>query len=550
MTQQQYGNYQSPSSRPPDPPYRSVYETTSAPAYGTGASNQPDTSGLDRAGEIPGTSSYTPVGATEAIRSGDTATMPGSVGDTTSYRYADSTPQQRPSAKGSKSGAGKTFAFGFLGALLACVLALGVGGFALGLFSGNPANAAANRANSLPLGTAAPSVINAADEGQTLAEAVAAKALPSVVCIYVYSEPQSYGSYFGFGASDSDSTGKLEQSSLGSGVILTEDGYILTNYHVIEGSSAMKVNISGTEYDAELVGSDPSSDLAVIKAKDVSGLTAADIGNSDDLTVGEWVMTVGSPFGLEQSVATGVVSATSRSRVVENQSYDSFYYGYGAGSTEPTLYPNMIQTDAAINPGNSGGALVDADGKLIGINTLIASYSGNYSGVGFAIPVNYAIDIANQIIDGKTPTHAKLGVSLTNVTSQNAARFNLPVTEGAYVSQVSAGSGADEAGIKVGDIIVAFNGEKVATSTDLTLDIRKNDPGDVVTVTVNRNGEQVDLEVTLGSDEQDLAAAQMQQSEEPYGQDEGSGDGYGYGYGQGNGGREYSYEDLLHLFGF
>ena len=554
MTQQQYGNYQSPSSRPPDPPYRSVYETTSAPTYGAGQASQPDTSGIDRAGEIPGTSSYAPVGATEAIRSGDTATMPGPVGDSPTYRYADSAPEPRPSAKGAKAGAGKTFAFGFLGALLACVLALGVGGFALGLFNGNPANAAANRANTTPLGTAAPSVINAADEGQTLAEAVAAKALPSVVCIYVYSEPQSYGGYFGFGASDSGSSGGLEQSSLGSGVILTEDGYILTNYHVIEGSSAMKVNISGTEYDAELVGSDPSSDLAVIKAKDVSGLTAADIGDSDNLTVGEWVMTVGSPFGLEQSVATGVVSATSRSRVVESESYDGYFYGYGATTSEPTLYPNMIQTDAAINPGNSGGALVDADGKLIGINTLIASYSGNYSGVGFAIPVNYAINIANQIIEGKTPTHAKLGVSLTNVTSQNAARFNLPVTEGAYVSQVNAGSGADEAGIKVGDIIVAFNGEKVATSTDLTLDIRKNNPGDVVTITVNRGGEQIDLEVTLGSDEQDLAASQMQQENGQY--DEGNGNGYGngngngYGYGQGNGGREYSYEDLLHLFGF
>ena len=135
-------------------------------------------------------------------------------------------------------------------------------------------------------------------------------------------------------------------------------------------------------------------------------------------------MTIGSPFGLEQSVATGIVSATSRSQIV-NASTDQ----YGNSTGESTIYPNMIQTDAAINPGNSGGALVDADGKLIGINTLITSYSGNYSGVGFAIPVNYAVNLAQQIIDGKTPTHAQLGVSLSTVNAQNAKRYACPLTK-------------------------------------------------------------------------------------------------------------------------
>ncbi|MBR2804937.1 MAG: PDZ domain-containing protein, partial [Eggerthellaceae bacterium] len=205
---------------------------------------------------------------------------------------------------------------------------------------------------------------------------------------------------------------------------------------------------------------------------------------------------------------------------------------------------NMIQTDAAINPGNSGGALVDSDGKVIGINTLIASYSGNYSGVGFAIPINYAINIADQIIDGKTPTHAKLGVSLVNVTSQVAKRYNLASDYGAYVQDVSAGSGAESAGIEAGDIIIAFDGEKVSSSTDLTLDVREHNPGDTVTITVNRNGEEKSFDVTLGSDEQELAAvsAQSQQSgseqQNPYG---GNGNSSNRGY------EGYSYEDLLHF---
>ncbi len=171
------------------------------------------------------------------------------------------------------------------------------------------------------------------------------------------------------------------------------------------------------------------------------------------------------------------------------------------GSGETTVYPNMIQTDAAINPGNSGGALVDANGQLIGINTLITSYSGNYSGVGFAIPVNYAINLAQQIIDGKNPTHAQLGVSLNTVNSQMAARYGLSANEGAYVASVSPNSGAAAAGLTVGDIVTAFDGEKVESASDLMLDVRGKNPGDVVTLTVvNGDGQKRDVQVTLGSD--------------------------------------------------
>ena len=160
---------------------------------------------------------------------------------------------------------------------------------------------------------------------------------------------------------------------------------------------------------------------------------------------------------------------------------------------------------------SSGGALVDADGKLIGINTLITSYSGNYSGVGFAIPVNYAVNLAQQIIDGKTPTHAQLGVSLSTVNEQSAQRYGLPTDTGAYVASVSKGSGAAEAGIQVGDIITAFDGQPVESASDLMLDVRSKNPGDKVTLTVNRNGQEQDIDVTLGSDESSQSASTQQQ---------------------------------------
>ena len=269
----------------------------------------------------------------------------------------------------------RSFLTGFAGAALACMLAFGVQGAII-----DPATAEATGTPS-----ATQTVINTNDDA-TLAEAVAAKCLPSVVYVETYA----------------DAGGQLQGLGTGSGVVMTEDGYLITNNHVVDGGSAYKVTIAGNTYDAELVGTDPSSDVAVLKAKDASGLTPMEIGDSDNLTVGEWVMTLGAPFGLEQSVATGIVSATSRSQIMDAS--ESMQSG---GSSETTIYPNMIQTDAAINPGNSGGALVDDEGKLIGINTLITSYSGNYSGVGFAIPVKYAVNLAQQIIAGETPTHAQ-----------------------------------------------------------------------------------------------------------------------------------------------
>lgn len=366
----------------------------------------------------------------------------------------------------------KIFLLGFLGAVVACALAFGV------------YSALGKNSSSVTLGSDGSGTnITVTGDDATLAEAVAQKALPSVVNINVYTASQSQAQGF----MRSSSTQEYTQSSLGSGVILSDDGYILTNCHVIEGADKLQVVASGGEYEAKVVGTDPSSDLAVIKIE-ASGLPAVEIGSSSDLVTGEWVMAVGSPFGLEQSVSTGIVSAVSRSS-------SSLY-----SSESEAIYTNMIQTDAAINPGNSGGALVDKNGKLIGINTLIASTSGSSSGVGFAIPVDYAMKIAEQIIAGQTPSHAQLGVSLTTVNSSVAARYNLPVSEGAYVTRVTSNSGASKAGIAEGDIITKVGDSKVTSASDLIIAVRSHNPGDTVSVTFNRSGSEQTVDVVLGTD--------------------------------------------------
>ncbi len=383
---------------------------------------------------------------------------------------------QAPAKKGPSSL--KTFLLAFAGAAIACIVCLG-------------AYSVTHSSGSTVLGgDGSGTSITVNGEDATLAEAVSQKCLPSVVNIDVYTRQQSQSMYGMMGQSSSS---ELTESSLGSGIILSSDGYILTNYHVIEGADQLKVNASGSEYTASVVGTDESSDLAVLKI-DATGLTAIEIGSSSDLVVGEWVMAVGSPFGLEQSVSTGIVSATSRTTSALNSSSSS------SSSSSSAVYTNMIQTDAAINPGNSGGALVDKDGKLIGVNTLIASSSGSSSGVGFAIPVDYAMNIAQQIIDGKTPSHAQLGVSGTTVNSQIAQRYNLSVSSGAYVTSVSTGSSAANAGIQVGDIITKCGDTTISSSTDLVLAVRSHNVGDTVSVTYNRNGQESTVQVTLGSD--------------------------------------------------
>ncbi|WP_417228829.1 S1C family serine protease [Thermophilibacter sp.] len=319
--------------------------------------------------------------------------------------------------------------------------------------------------------------IDPADEDTTVANAVAAKALPSVVTVYC-TFPEGEG--------------------MGSGVIYDTDGNIITNNHVIEDAESISVSYNGKSYDATLVGTDPSSDVAVIHV-DFGGdeVTPIEHGDSDALQVGDWVMSVGSPFGLENSVSQGIVSALSRSTLLEN-------------STGNTLYTNLIQTDATINPGNSGGALVDAEGKLVGICTLFSSDTESFAGIGYAIPGNYAMEIADKVIAGETVTHAYIGLSMQTVTAANALRNGLSVDQGAYVVEVTEGSPAAEAGIEVGDVITSIDGESITSADGAILAVRSHDIGDTVEVVVMRGDQERTFEVTLGSDE----ALQQEQSDE------------------------------------
>ncbi|MDR1088100.1 MAG: trypsin-like peptidase domain-containing protein [Coriobacteriales bacterium] len=326
-------------------------------------------------------------------------------------------------------------------------------------------------------------------EDSELAEVVAAKVTPSVVNIDVYARQETYSleDFFGGrnGSNTEDGSSTPQQTGLGSGVILTADGYILTNNHVVEGGEKFMVSLDNEELEARLVGKDASSDLAVIKV-DATGLTPIDIGDSEAVNVGEWVMAVGSPYGLEKSVSTGIVSALYRSTAMQSTS-------------GTTIYANLIQTDAAINPGNSGGALVNSVGELIGINTLINSTSGSNTGVGFAVPSNYAFDIAEQLINGKEAEHPYLGVMLYSVDASVAEQLGLSVQSGAYVDTVQPGSPAEQAGMQAGDVITSVNNKNISTSAELIIEVRGQSIGSTVSLGVNRDGKTQTIDVVLGS---------------------------------------------------
>jgi putative serine protease PepD len=374
------------------------------------------------------------------------------------------------------------FLIGFIGVILGAAVSVGIlyavtGGFRV---SGVVAPGSGNAQNQVVI---SPSI----SDDATLAEAVAAKTMPSVVNIDVYADPRDSALFNDFGSSQNNGGDNLEQYGLGSGIILTEDGYILTNYHVIADGRQFLVSVGDDQqYEASVVGSDASSDLAVIKV-DATGLVPIEVADSSAARIGEWVMALGSPFGLEKSVSTGIISALYRSTTMTS-------------TAGVTIYANLIQTDAAINPGNSGGALVDAEGKLVGINTLINSSSGTYSGVGFAIPSNYAIQVADQIMAGKTVEHPFLGVSLQSVTPGNARQLGISQTSGVLIASVVPDSAASNAGVRVGDVVVAFDGKAVSTASELIINVRSHLVGDEVVLTVMRDSQTLDLRLILGSD--------------------------------------------------
>jgi serine protease Do len=274
-------------------------------------------------------------------------------------------------------------------------------------------------------------------------------------------------------------SGAPRQQGIGSGVIVSKDGYILTNNHVVDGADQVKVALQdGREFDAKVIGRDPKSDVAVIKidAKDLPALAMAD---SDKIEVGDIVLAVGNPFGIGQTVTTGIVSATSR------------------GGAVGLDYEDFIQTDAAINPGNSGGALVDVDGRLIGINTAILSRSGGNQGIGFAIPVNLARGVMTDLIKDGRVTRGYLGVIIQDITPALEKEFNLQDTSGALVGDVTPKSPAEKAGLKNGDVILSFNGKKVTDSRHLKLEVARTQPGQSVSVKILRDGATKTLDVTV-----------------------------------------------------
>ncbi len=362
-------------------------------------------------------------------------------------------------------------------ALLVGAVAGGAAGFGGAALMNNPSphNAAApdTTTQSTASSTSASAGTRAAAD---TTESAAAQVLPSVVKIYA-SSPTESGS--------------------GSGIILSADGEILTNNHVAElavngGRLAVSFN-DGTTRKAHIIGRDPLTDLAVIKADNISGLTPADLGNSDKLQVGQQVVAVGAPFGLKSTVTTGIVSALNRPVST-----------HGEDVNDPaTIFP-AIQTDAAINPGNSGGPLVTLDGEVVGINSAIRTASssevyggqGGSIGLGFAIPINEAMPIVKQLRHHQQPTHARIGIEVTDA----AGHLGLP--GGAKVHSVTPDGPGAESDLKAGDVITKLNGDDVTSADGLVADVRSYRPGDTITLTVKSPGDDSPhkVKVTLGSD--------------------------------------------------
>lgn len=370
--------------------------------------------------------------------------------------------------------------------LLALVMAVALVGAGYGMSSGVKAadqpTAALTKVSDIPMVPA-----NFSD--------LAEKVRPGVVNLQVvktvknagFGFPSAFRTPFGdfFGPfSEENPHRSPEQQGVGSGFVISSDGYILTNNHVIDDATQIKIKLSdGKEYDAKVVGRDPKTDLALLKAEGASNLHPLQLGDSDSLKVGNWVVAIGSPFGLEQTVTAGIVSA--KGRVIGSGPYDNF-----------------IQTDASINPGNSGGPLLNTEGQVIGINTAIFSQSGGNVGIGFAIPVNMAKEIVPQLEEKGHVTRGWLGVGIQKITPELAKSFGLKDEKGALVSQVAKGGPAEKGGIETGDVIVEFDGKKVADMNDLPRVVASTPVGKTVPVKVLRGGNAVDREVKIAEMEQ------------------------------------------------
>jgi len=309
----------------------------------------------------------------------------------------------------------------------------------------------------------------------------AEKSLNAVVHITTQSEQNNlvYNPFFG---TQSEQTYTAQGS--GSGVIISKDGYIVTNNHVIDGANKIEVVLNDKRsYIGEVVGTDPATDVALIKIKETE-LPFLSYGNSDEVKVGEWALAVGNPFNLESTVTAGIISAKGRSHIIN-------------GRKNPI--ESFLQTDAAVNPGNSGGALVNTNGDLIGINTAIASNNGAYQGYSFAVPVNIVKKVVGDLAEFGTVQRAYIGVSIVDINAKFAKENNLKQLNGAYVANLVAGGSAEAAGIQPGDVITAIQDSKVNSVSELHEQIARYRPGDKVNVNLIRNEKEVNVAVTLKS---------------------------------------------------
>jgi Do/DeqQ family serine protease len=315
----------------------------------------------------------------------------------------------------------------------------------------------------------------------------AKRAVPAVVHIFTSQEikaprhPFLNDPFFRHFFGDRFGEQMQRRSGLGSGVIVSAEGYILTNYHVIEGADEIEVALNdGRKFKAKAIGTDPESDLAVLKIAADGKLPAITFAAADTLRVGDVVLAIGNPFGVGQTVTSGIVSALGRTHLGIN------------------TFENFIQTDAAINPGNSGGALVDAGGHLVGINTAIYSQSGGSMGIGFAIPVSLVRSVMEQIIKTGTVTRGWVGVEVQEVTPELAESFRLPSTSGALIAGVMRGSPADKAGVKPGDLLVAIDDKPVADAQVMLGLIAALAPGQNSRFGLRRDGKAVELAIVIG----------------------------------------------------
>ena len=306
--------------------------------------------------------------------------------------------------------------------------------------------------------------------------------------------PMDIFEYF-FGYRDYNRQPPQAQTGYGSGVIISADGYIVTNNHVIDGADEISVTLNDRRnYLAKVVGTDPSTDIALIKIEE-KGLNFITFGNSDELKVGEWVLAVGNPLNLTSTVTAGIVSAKGRDIGILRSNNQNIIQ---RGNTYSNLsIESFIQTDAAVNPGNSGGALVNTRGELVGINTAIMSSSGAFSGYSFAVPVSIVKKVVTDIKEYGSVQRAMLGVSILDITSELSKEKKIEVTEGVYIAAVGDRSGAMDAGIKEGDIVIAIDGEKVARAAELQEKVSRHRPGDKVRLTVLRDKKELSLDVIL-----------------------------------------------------